>query len=35
MNVQLVSKRSVRLTAIDNDGQVRIYLVTVSKYTFW
>ncbi|XKL62474.1 hypothetical protein PGB90_002307 [Kerria lacca] len=28
MNVQLVSKRSVRLTAIDNDGQVRIYLVT-------
>ncbi len=29
MNVELVSKKSVRLTAIDSDGQVRIYLVTV------
>lgn len=30
MNVELVSQKSVRLTAIDSDGQVRIYLVTVS-----
>ncbi|KAK7603821.1 hypothetical protein V9T40_003820 [Parthenolecanium corni] len=28
MNVELVSQKSVRLTAIDSDGQVRIYLVT-------
>lgn len=29
MNVELASKKSVRLTAIDNDGHVKIYLVTV------
>ncbi|XP_065211023.1 ran-binding protein 3 isoform X2 [Planococcus citri] len=30
MSVEHVSKKSVRLTAIDNDGQVRIYLVMAS-----
>lgn len=30
MSVDHASKKSVRLTAIDNDGQVRIYLVMVS-----
>ena len=32
MNVELVSQKSVRLTAIDSDGQVRIYLVTVGAF---